>query len=252
MKTTTLLLWITYISLALSIIAFGIFGFTFLKNGFFSKEVEKGSIEGVVSKNSTGTLKLPMKMDVEYYLRIKDGKVLVDGYFFKIQKKFIPKAFLPKATIQETDYPKAMEGNIYSMPESDSYIYISTSYPSIEAVLSIVKYYFLLAFSLVLIAIILSIKFLQNCNKGKFFIPQNSTYLRVISYLAVGYSLIDYGAQWLIFREMNSKLEDSFSFSLNSDLHFNWKYLIFSLFLVIFAQAFTEGTKLKEEQSLTI
>jgi hypothetical protein len=51
---------------------------------------------------------------------------------------------------------------------------------------------------------------------------------------------------------MNSKLEDSFGFSLNSDLEFNWKYLIFSLFLVIFAHAFTEGTKLKEEQSLTI
>jgi hypothetical protein len=51
---------------------------------------------------------------------------------------------------------------------------------------------------------------------------------------------------------MNSKIEDLFSVSLNSDLEFNWTYLIFSLFLVIIAQAFTEGTKLKEEQSLTI
>jgi hypothetical protein len=51
---------------------------------------------------------------------------------------------------------------------------------------------------------------------------------------------------------LNSKFEEFVPINLNSELEFNWKYLIFSLFLVIIAQAFTEGTKLKEEQALTI
>ena len=74
----------------------------------------------------------------------------------------------------------------------------------------------------------------------------------MISYLAIGYSLMEYAFQWLVINEMNSQMEESFSFSLNSNLDFNWNYLIMSIFLVLIAQAFTEGTKLKEEQSLTI
>lgn len=252
MKITKILLWIAFIGLALSMIAFGIFGVILFKTGFNAQEEDKGSLEGVGSKSRTVTFKLPMNMEAEYYLRIKDGIVLVDAYFLKIEKKYIPKDFLTQSDIPESDYPKVMQGNLYSMPESESYLFIKTPFSTIESALTIWKAYAMLAFSFLIIAIYLTIKFLRNCNKDLFFIAQNSSYLRTISYLAIGYSLMDYAAQWLIFQEINSKLEDSFGFSLNSNLEFNWNYLIFSLFLVMIAQAFTEGTKLKEEQSLTI
>ncbi|MCU0402719.1 MAG: DUF2975 domain-containing protein [Algoriphagus sp.] len=252
MKITKILLWITFIGLALSMIAFGIFGVILFNTGFNAQEAEKSSLEGVGSKSRTVTFKLPMNMEAEYYLRIKDGKVLVDAYFLKIEKKYIPKDFLTQSEISESDYPKVMKGNLYSMPESESYLFIQTPFSTIESALTIWKVYAMLAFSFLIIAVFFTIRFLQNCNKDLFFIAQNSSYLRAISYLAIGYSLMDYAAQWLIYREINSKLEDSFGFSLNSNLEFNWNYFIFSLFLVMIAQAFTEGTKLKEEQSLTI
>jgi hypothetical protein len=252
MKLTKILLWTTYLILVGSIVASGIFGFFFVKNGFDAQNFEKGSLEGVVSKKTTGAFKLPMNLEVNYFLRIEDGQVLVDNYFFKIQKKSLPDSFLAKLVIPKTDYPVPIEGIFYSMPESDSYLYIKTDFSTIESSLNIWKIYFLLTFVSLVGGIAIVILFLQNCDKGNFFIPQNAAYLRAISYLAIVFGLLDYGAQWLIYQKMNSQIEDTFSFSLNSDLEFDWKYLIFSLFLVIIAQAFTEGTKLKEEQSLTI
>ncbi|MCR9084564.1 MAG: DUF2975 domain-containing protein [Cyclobacteriaceae bacterium] len=252
MKLTKILLLTTYISLVIGIIAFVIFGFFFVKMGFNDPKFDHGSLEGVISKSKTSTFKLPMNMEVNYFLRIKDSEVLVDSYFFKIKKKYISKSFLSEAELPETDYPTPIKENIYSMPASDSFLYVKTDYSTVETSLIILTSYFILSFVLLLGGISLIIQFLRNCDSGDFFISQNGTYLRVISYLAIIYVLIDYGSQWLIFQNMNSKIEDSFSVSLNPDLEFNWKYLIFSLFLVIIAQAFTEGTKLKEEHSLTI
>ncbi|GAB2496279.1 DUF2975 domain-containing protein [Algoriphagus taiwanensis] len=252
MKITRILLWITYISLGLSAIAFGLFGIILIKTDFQAQKIENGDLAGVTSKSTTGKFKLPMNLEAEYYLRVKDGQVLVDGYFLKIQKKYIPDSFLANVEIPETDYPVPIQGDFYSMPESDSYLYIKTDFSSIESALHIWKFYFILSFGLLVGAIVLVILFLKNCDNGNFFIAQNAALLRVISYLAIGYSLMEYGFQWLVFNEMNSQLEESFSFSLNSNLDFNWNYLIISIFLVLIAQAFTEGTKLKEEQSLTI
>lgn len=252
MKITKLLLWISYLGFAGCIIAFGFLGYFLLIKDFNPQEAEKGSLEGVVSKSTTGKFNLPMNLDVEYYFRVKDGEVLVDGYFLKIQKKFLEGSVLPDVEKNENDYPKAINGNLYSMPDSDSFLYISIPFSSFKSTLTIWKIYFIMAFSFLLMAIFLTIKFLQNCNKELFFIPENATYIRMISYLAIGYSLIDYGTQWLIFKGLNSKFEEFVPINLNSELEFNWKYLIFSFFLVITAQAFTEGTKLKEEQSLTI
>ena len=252
MKLTKILLWTTYISLAVSIIAFVFFGIFFVKMGFKDPKFEHGNMEGVKSKSLTGTFKLPMNMEVSYYQRIKDSEVLVDSYFLKIKKKQIPKQFLSEAELTETDYPTPIKGNIYSMASSDGYLYVKTDFSTVETALNILKSYGILSFVLLLGGISFIILFLRNCDSGDFFISQNATYLRSISYLAIIYVLIDYGVQWLIFQNLSSKIEDLFSVSLNSDLEFNWKYLIFSIFLVIIAQAFTEGTKLKEEQSLTI
>ena len=252
MKITRILLWITYISLGLSVVVLGIFGMFLFKHNFHPQKFENGDLAGVTSKSTTGKFKLPMNLEAEYYLRIKDGQVLVDSYFLKIQKKYIPDSFLANVEIPETDYPVPIQGNFYSMPESDSYLYIKTDFSSIESALNIWKVYFILSFGLLVGAIVFVILFLKNCDRGNFFIAQNAALLRVISYLAIGYSLMEYAFQWLVFNEMKSQMEESFSFSLNSNLDFNWNYLIISIFLVLIAQAFTEGTKLKEEQSLTI
>ena len=252
MKITTILIYLTYIGLVITLATVAFLGVILMRKDFNTQEIEKTRFEGVKNRSTTGTFKLPMNLEVKYYFRIKEGEKLIDSYFIKIQKKFIPKAFLSDNEVLETDYPILIKETLFSMPDSESYLYIQIPFSSIERALTIWKVYAMLAFSFLIIAIYLTIRFLQNCNKDLFFIAQNSSYLRAISYLAIGYSLMDYAAQWLIYQEINSKLEDSFGFSLNSDLEFNWKYLIFSLFLVIFAQAFTEGTKLKEEQSLTI
>ncbi|GMQ25050.1 hypothetical protein Aoki45_17320 [Algoriphagus sp. oki45] len=252
MKITRILLWITYISLGLSVVAFGLFGIILIKTDFQAKKIENGDLAGVTSKSTTGKFKLPMNLEAEYYLRIKDGQVLVDGYFLKIQKKYIPDSFLANIEIPGTDYPVPIQGKFYSMPASDSYLYLQTEFSTIEKALSLWKSFFLLSYILLIVGVVLVILFLRNCDNENFFISQNAAYLRGISYLALGYCLMEYGFQWLIFNEMSSQVVRNFSFSLNSSLEFNWKYLIFSLFLVIVGQAFTEGTKLKEEQSLTI
>lgn len=249
MKITTLLIYITYIGLAFTLITIAFLGVVVMSKDFNTQEVEKNRLKGVATRSTTTTFKLPMNLEAKYYLRIKKGEKLVDSYFIKIQKKYIPQA---NTDALETDYPTPVNGNLYSIPDSESYLYIQIPFSSIKRSLTIWKIYFILMFSFLIAGIFITIKFLKNCNKGLYFIPQNSTYLRVISYLAIGFSIFDYVFQWLIYKEMNSKLEESFSFSLNSALEFNWKYLIFSFFLVIIAQAFTEGIKLKEEQSLTI
>ena len=252
MKITKLLLWVSYISFVVSIVAFGIFGIIFLKNDFNTQQVEKPNLEGVIDKASTVKFELPMNLNVEYYFRVKNGAVLADSYFLKIQKKFLANTVLPQAEEKENDYPKKLSTNLYSMPESDRYYYIIIPFSGVKAALTIWKVYSILAFSFFLISIFLSIKFLQNCNKGQFFIPSNSTYIRVISYLVFSYSLISYGSQWLVFKSVNHSLEGFSPIDIEAAIEFNWNYLIGSLFLILIAQAFTEGIKLKEEQELTI
>lgn len=251
MKSTKLLIYIAYIGLAVSLTTIAYLGFVVIRKDFNLQGIEKNGPKGK-NRSATATFKLPMNLEAKYYLRVKEGEILVDSYFFKIQKKYIPEAFFSKADIPDTDYPTPLGGQFYSMPESETYLFLKTTFSTIERSLIILKIYFILIVSFLVAGIFFTIKFLKNCNKGHYFIPKNSTYLRIISYLAVSFSLLDYIFQWLIVQEMNSQLEDSFSFSLNSGLEFNWKYLIFSIFIVIIAQAFTEGTKLKEEQSLTI
>lgn len=252
MKITRLLIYTAYFGLAICLVAVGFFVFLVSKKEFTNRDSEKNRLQEVNTRSTTAKFELPMDLSAEYYFRKKDGKILVDSYFLKIQKKFLPKSFLSQSAIPDADYPLAIEGNFYSMPDSDSYLYIQTPLSKLELALTIWKFYFILSLILLGVAIILTIKFLRNCDRGIFFVFQNALFLRAISYLAVGYSLMDYVIQWLVVQEMNSQLENSFSLSLNSNLDFNWSYLIFSLFLVIIAQAFTEGTKLKEEQSLTI
>lgn len=252
MKVTKLLIYTSYIGLVITLFTIAFFGFVVIAKDFNTQEIEKNRFKEIKNRSTTAEFKLPMDMATVYYLRIKDGKTLVDNYFFKIKKKNIPASFLDQASSKETDYPVPIQGSLYSMPESDGYLYLKTDFSRIEAVLNIWKVYFILSFGLLLGAIVLIILLLKNCDSGNFFIDQNAAFLRVISYLALGYSMFDYAFQWLVFNKMNSQLEDSYNFSLNSNLEFNWKYLIFSLFLVIIAQAFSEGIKLKEEQSLTI
>lgn len=252
MKITKLLLWISYIGFVLSIVAFGIFGIIFLKNDFNTQEVEKTNLKGVTSKSTTAKFELPMNLNIEYYFRVKNGELLADSYFLKIQKKFLTNTGLNKLAKKDADFPKLLTGNLYSMAESDSYLYLSIPYSSIKASLTIWKFYSTIAFLFLLIAIFLTIKFLQNCNKGQYFISQNTKYIRVISYLAIAYGLISYGTQWIIFKSLNHNLEEYSLIDVEAALEFNWNYLIVSLFLVLIAQAFTEGIKLKEEQALTI
>lgn len=252
MKITTILIYLTYIGLIITLATVAFLGVIVMRKDFNTQEIEKNRFEGVENRSTTATFKLPMNLEVKYYFRIKEGEKLIDSYFIKIQKKFIPKAFLSTNEVPETDFPNPINGNLYSMPDSENYLYLQIPFSSIERALTIWKVYFVLMFSFLIAGIFITLKFLKNCNKGLYFIPQNSAFLRVISYLAIGFSIFDYVFQWLVYQEMNSKLEESFSLSLNSGLEFNWKYLIFSLFLVIIAQAFTEGSKLKEEQALTI
>ena len=252
MKITNLLLWISYLGFVACLTIFGFTGYFFFKRDFNPQANGKDSLSGVVSKSVTSKFSLPMNLNLEYFFRIKDGEVLVDSYFFKIKKDNLPEAYLSNTELSETDYPTPIKGNIYSLPESETYLYLETPFSIIERSLTIWKAYSTLLFGILLSGFFLTIKFLKNCNKGLYFTLQNAIYLRAISYLAILFCLFDYGFQWLIFQEINSQLADSFSFSLNSDLAFNWKYLVFSLFLFMIAQAFTEGTKLKEEQSLTI
>lgn len=252
MKTTRILLWISYIGFVLSVIIIGFLGIMLLRDDFNSQEIEKGSLEGVVSKSTTAKLKLPMNLNLEYYFRIDNGEILIDSYFLKIQKKFLTNSLPQLASTKDNDFPRQLEGNLYSMPDSDSYQYISIPYGNIKASITIVKLYSFLISTILLLSIFFAIRFLQNCDKGHFFIPSNTTYLRMISYLAIAYTLVSYGIQWIIFKTLNNNLNDLASIDVNSGLEFNWTFLIASLFLLLITQAFAEGIKLKEEQSLTI
>lgn len=252
MKITKLLLWIAYIGFVLSIVVIGFLGIILLKQDFKAQNVEKDSLKGVVSKSTTAKFNLPMNLNVEYYFSILNGEVMVDSYFLKIQKKFLTNIELAKAEKKDSDFPKQLNGNIYAMPDSESNLYISISYSSIESTIAIWKFYFFLASATLLFAIFMTIKFLQNCDKGLFFVSANTKYIRVISYLAIGFSLVSYGIQWVIFKGLNNNLSEMATINLDSVIHFNWTFLIVSLFLVLLAQAFSEGTKLNEEQSLTI
>ncbi|MDP2039722.1 MAG: DUF2975 domain-containing protein [Algoriphagus sp.] len=251
MKVTKVLLWITYISFGIIIIAFGIVGSIFLPEGFNAQEREKGNLEGVVSKSTTSKFELPMNLNVEYYFRIKEGELLVDSYFLKIQKKFLRNSRQALAVEKDIDYPVLLQENLFSMPDSESYLYIPISYSSIQAAVMIWKFYFALAAIALLSVFFITIRFLQNCDKGLFFIKANVSYIRIIAYLAIGFSLIDYATQWLVFKRLNNSFSE-FPININSALDFNWAYVIASLFLLLIIQAFSEGIKLKEEQSLTI
>lgn len=251
MKVTKVLLWITYISFGIIIIAFGIVGSIFLPEGSNAQERAKGNLEGVVSKSTTSKFELPMNLNVEYYFRIKEGELLVDSYFLKIQKKFLSNSRQALAVEKDIDYPVLLQENLYSMPDSESYLYIPISYSSIQAAVMIWKFYFFCAAIALLSVFFITIRFLQNCDKGLFFIKTNVSYIRIIAYLAIGFSLIDYVTQWLIFKRLNNSLSE-FPINIDSALDFKWTYLIASLFLLLIIQAFSEGIKLKEEQSLTI
>ncbi|MDO9553735.1 DUF2975 domain-containing protein [Rhodonellum sp.] len=251
MKTTKVLLWIAYISFVSSIIALSILGAVFFQTEFDAQEAEKGSLEGVVSKSTTNKFELPMNLNVEYYFRIKNGVLLVDSYFLKLQKKFLTNSAEAQVAEKDVDYPVLLQENFYTMPDSESYLYIPISYSSIQAAITFGKFYFFLAAAILLIAIFITIRFLRNCDKGHFFVHANITYIRIISYIAIGYSLIDYGAQWHIFKKLNNSFSE-FPINIDSALDFNWTYVIASLFLLLITQAFSEGIKLKEEQSLTI
>jgi hypothetical protein len=252
MKLTKILLWITYIGFVLSLIAFGAIGVFFLNKDFHIQEAEKSNLEGVTNKSVTSTFSLPLNLDVEYYLRIREGELLVNGYFLKIQKKLLTDSELHENLKKEADFPKKLEGDLYSMPESDTYVYVSIPFASIETSVIIMKCFFTLVFCFLCIAIFLMIKFLQNCTERKYFISENSVYLRSISYLALGYSLISYVSQWLISRSLSHSLQEFSPVDLKSTLEFDWNYLMVSLFLVLIAQVFSEGVKMKEEQDLTI
>ncbi|WP_157963293.1 DUF2975 domain-containing protein [Algoriphagus litoralis] len=251
MKTTKILLWITYLSFGLTIIALGILGAFFSRTGFPSQEDESQNLEGVVSKSTTSKFELPMNLNVEYYFRIKEGELLVDSYFLKIQKKFLTDSELVGVSERDEDYPVLVAGNLYKIPDADSYWYFSIPYSSIKAALTIGKIYIFLAVLTIVLAFFITIRFLQNCDKGMFFVKANVTYIRIIAYLAIGFSLIDYAAQWLVFKRLNNSFSE-FPINIDSALDFNWTYLIASLFLLLIIQAFSEGIKLKEEQSLTI
>lgn len=252
MKTTKFLLWIAYISFVLSIVAFGIFGIIFLKNDFNIQDSTKNDLKAGESISITRKFELPMNFNIEYYFSIKNGEVLVDSYFLKIQKKFLTNTGIQQPPKKDADFPKLLTGNLYSMAESDSYLYLSIPYSSIKATLIVWKLYSISAFSFFLIANFLSISFLKNCNKGKFFISENATYIRMISYLAISYCLASYAIQWIIFKGLNNNSFDPTSINLDSVIDFNWTLLTVSFFLLLIAQAFTEGIKLKEEQELTI
>jgi hypothetical protein len=252
MKITKLLLWISYIGFALSIVVIGFLGIILLKQDFNAQKLEKDNLKGVISKSTTTKFNLPMNLNVEYYYSFQNGEVMVDSYFLKIQKKFLTNTKLAQAEKKDADFPKQLNGYIYAMPDSESNLYISIPYSSIKSTIAIWKLYFFLASSTLLFAIFMCIRFLQNCDKGLFFVPANTKYIRVISYLAIGFSLVSYTIQWVIFKGLNNNLYEMTSISLDSIIDFNWTFLIVSLFLVLIAQAFTEGTKLKEEQSLTI
>ncbi len=251
MKTTKILLWIAYVSFVFTIVAFGIAGAVFFRGGFNAHEGEKGSLEGVISKGITRKFELPMNLKVEYYYRIKNGELLVDSNFLKIQKKFLTNSEQVHVAEKDIDYPVLIKGNIYKMPDSESYLYIPIPYSSIKAAITIGKFYIFLAAITIVLAFFITIRFLQNCDKGLFFIKANVSYIRIIAYLAIGFSLIDFVTQWLVFKRLNNSLSE-FPININSALDFNWTYVIASLFLLLIIQAFSEGIKLKEEQSLTI
>lgn len=251
MNITKLLLWISYIGFVLSIIGVGFLGFVLMKQDFNAQEAEKESLQGVLSKSITQKFNLPLNLNIEYYFRLNDGEVLVESYFLKIQKKLLNNATQAQHA-DDSFFPKQVSGSIYAMPDSESYLYHSIPYSSIKETITNWKVYVFLACGILLTAIFLTIRFLQNCDKGHFFVAENSTYIRMISYLAVGYSLINYGAQWVIFQGLNKNFEGLGPINLDLAIEFNWTFLLISLFMVLIAQAFTEGIKLKEEQSLTI
>lgn len=232
-------------------IALGIIGSILLPEGLNPQEREKGSLEGVVTKSTTTKFELPMNLNVEYYFRIKEGKLLVDSFFLKTQKKFLRNPDQAQAVRKDVDYPEPIHNNLYSMPDSESYFYIPISFSNIKGAVMIWKFYFSLAAIAILFVFLITIRFLQNCDKGLFFVKVNVSYIRIIAYLAIGFSVIDYATQWLIFKRLNNSLSE-FPININSTLDFKWPYVIASLFLLLIIQAFSEGIKLKEEQSLTI
>lgn len=252
LKITRILLWFSYISFVVSLGVTLFLGVFFLKKDFNVQEGEKGSLEGVVSKSTTTKFELPMNLNVEYYYRIKNGEILVDSYFLKIQKKFLSKVAKNQDVDQSKDFPVSTQESFFTMPDTDTYLYLPIPYSSIESAIKILKFYFILAAISVLAALYLTIRFLQNCNKGFFFIKSNITFIRVISYIAIGYSLLEYIIQWIIYKILNNNFSELAPINIDSALDFNWTYVIASLFLLLIIQAFSEGIKLKEEQSLTI
>jgi hypothetical protein len=210
------------------------------------------NLKGVTSKSNTYKLDLPLNINIEYYFRYNNNQLLINSYFLKIQKRYLNIDGENKQTQLTNSYPIQLKGNTYEIPNSEKYLYILIPYTTIKTTIAIWITYFILASAALLLAIFLTIRFLQNCDKGQFFIPANARYLRIISYIAIGFSIFDYIIQWVIFSGLNNHFDDIASLKLTSVVEFNWTYLIISLFLVVIAQAFTEGIKLKEEQNLTI
>lgn len=252
MKITKLLLWVAYFSFVLSFILIIFSGIILIKKNFNNQEINSESLSGVISKSTTFKLELPLNLNIEYYFHLNNNEISVNSYFLKIQQKYIKTARAENAAVEATTYPKLKMDNIYEMPDSEAYVYISIPYSSVKSVVNIWLIYFLLTSATLLLTILLIIKFLRNCDKGNFFIPSNAKYIRVISYLVIGYSLFRYAIQWVIFNSLNNNLNELVSIKVNSVLDFNLTYLLAALLMVIIAQAFKEGVKLKEEQNLTI
>lgn len=209
---------------------------------------ERDNLEGVINKSYTFYYNLPSKEQISYFFRYQDGQVLVNQFFVKVKL-----SQYESAIIKDENYPQKIEDKSYfKMPIGESDIYIPVDNELVKKHVKIYLIYFTGSISYVLFVLFLLSRFLKNCTNGHYFEQSNAKILRLIAYSGIAAVIIHYLYQYFSVVKLIGDFESSYGLSLERTFNFNYTYIIISLILLVIAEAFKEGVKLKDENSLTI
>ncbi|PWN07768.1 DUF2975 domain-containing protein [Rhodohalobacter mucosus] len=263
--TTTALIWICNIALAVLLIALSVSGYYMFNNPL--QPINNPSLDGV---NSFHSMKMFNLAGRHYYYQKKlnpETSEIVELYYYvpeKISYNYSPDD-APVVTAQKLN-PKLSDTNwlglrtvsVYTDPTEIPLLNVT---PGIEISREdFIRYVRMDFFGWMAIAGYLLIlvwvlrKFVSGLKTGVFFTRKNSLNLRITGWMVVAAPVFHY--IWLKLTDPSNNwvysLEEASMSKIPQELSFGIEIFIAGLILLVIARAFDEGVRLKKEQELTV
>jgi hypothetical protein len=246
MKASRFLMFLTYIAIgiiaAVSVLAIWLTGKQ-LNNPI--EKLDQSSFQGVKERTITRQLKLPGAEELHYYSVFQEGEFVINDYFIKIPKnRLINKS--------QNSYPIPTNEGYYIAPDDQAYVFIPIDIAIFKSYLIITMIFMLIFLVATLFALVQLALFARSVSKSEIFTKKNISHLIKISYTAI--FLMVWHTLWINYssNHLSLQLNESMHVSQNISLVFRYEYLLIILFIFTIVQAFKEGVRLKEDNSLTI